>query len=514
MIIYFCDKFLTVQGLAGSDLSEGLTISNDLRTDELETGTTTFECDVHYTEETHQQAKSLASVGNYILSETADGRQSLYAIIETEDSTEDARITVYGEDDGMELINNTFSASAATEAHPIAWYINTLIYNSDFEIGVNEIPSRTRKLSWDGEDTAAARIQSVATQFDAEISYRFEVDGLTVKHRYLDIREAVGAETGLVLRLNQEVGSIIEKKTIEELATGLAVTGGTPEPTSSNKDPQPITLSGYSYDDGDFYTYKQYLLSRTALAEWDRTASWNKKLNTKDPVQGYIIRNYSYDTLSKKELCKHAITALKKLREPAVTYEVDISNAPEGIRLGDRINIVDDNGALYVSARVLKMEVSETEKTTKFTLGDYIVKSSGISEQLQDLANQWAELAKKAGTSTGGDSGVVLTLESSAGAIFKGTAVSTTLTAHVFRGGAELSSDAIAALGTVKWYRDGEEVTALSGKLSVTIPDDLPDTSGSSESSGTEYAKEGSGSYPVQFLHDHGWFPRLHMAIC
>ena len=173
------------------------------------------------------------------------------------------------------------------------------------------------------------------------------------------------------------------------------------------------------------------------------------------------------------------------------------SSSGQGIRLGDRINIVDDNGALYVSARVLKMEVSETEKTTKFTLGDYIVKSSGISEQLQDLANQWAELAKKAGTSTGGDSGVVLTLESSAGAIFKGTAVSTTLTAHVFRGGAELSSDAIAALGTVKWYRDCEEVTALSGKLSVTIPDDLPDTSGSSESSGTEYAKEGSGSYGI-----------------
>ena len=62
-----------------------------------------------------------------------------------------------------------------------------------------------------------------------------------------------------------------------------------------------------------------------------------------------------------------------------------------------------------------------------------------------------------------GDDAIVLHIESSAGTIFKNTSAATTLTAHLFRGGVELTSAQISALGTVKWYKDGSSTAAGTG---------------------------------------------------
>ena len=72
-----------------------------------------------------------------------------------------------------------------------------------------------------------------------------------------------------------------------------------------------------------------------------------------------------------------------------------------------------------------------------------------------------------------GDAGadaIVLTVTSSAGYIFKNTSAVTTLTAHVFQGGTELSGSEISELGTVKWYRDGGS-TAVGTGLTLSVTD-------------------------------------------
>ena len=60
-----------------------------------------------------------------------------------------------------------------------------------------------------------------------------------------------------------------------------------------------------------------------------------------------------------------------------------------------------------------------------------------------------------------GADAITMTITSSNGTIFKNTAITTTLTAHVYKAGAELDATAIAALGTIKWYKDGS-TTPLS----------------------------------------------------
>lgn len=51
----------------------------------------------------------------------------------------------------------------------------------------------------------------------------------------------------------------------------------------------------------------------------------------------------------------------------------------------------------------------------------------------------------------------VLSIESSTGTVFTDGVIETVLTARVFRGEHELSASQVAAVGTVRWYVDGEE---------------------------------------------------------
>ena len=62
-----------------------------------------------------------------------------------------------------------------------------------------------------------------------------------------------------------------------------------------------------------------------------------------------------------------------------------------------------------------------------------------------------------------GSDAITMAITSSAGFIFKNTKISTTLTAHVYKGGAEVTGTALAALGTVKWYRDGGSTAVGTG---------------------------------------------------
>ena len=65
------------------------------------------------------------------------------------------------------------------------------------------------------------------------------------------------------------------------------------------------------------------------------------------------------------------------------------------------------------------------------------------------------------GTGPAGADAITMSITSSNGTIFKNTGVSTTLTAHVYKAGVELNATQIAALGIIKWYKDGS-TTPLS----------------------------------------------------
>ena len=395
MIIYFADRAMNILGSASTGLPKGLMITNDKKTEEISEGVATFECDLDYDfvnsdegEEQEVDVKKLAAVGNFILKQSADSSEAeVYTIIDSTIDPIKKDASIYAEDAGLDLLNEVVGAYAADKAYNIAYYINKFAYDSGFEIGINEVSNLTRKLSWDGEDTATKRLLSVATQFDnTEIGFSFKVENMAVTGKYINVYKKRGNDSGVTLTIGKEVSGFRIKSSIADLATAYRCTGGTPEGSEN-----PITLNGYKYDDGDFYVEGSYVKSRKALEKWSRYQIKTEK--NKNDV-GHIVKSFTYDTTSKSELCNRAVSSLKKICDEAVTYEVELLYLPDGVKVGDTVSIVDDDDNIYLTARLLKLEMSESNDTKEAELGDYVRQGSGIDAKVMELAERFEKIAK------------------------------------------------------------------------------------------------------------------------
>ena len=392
MIIYFASRDMRVLGHATTTLQKGIVIIEDLKTEETETGVATFSCRVGFNEANRLELEAMTNAGNFLL-RSNEGENEFYTIIDAEIDSKDQSILIYAEDAGLDLINEIAGEFEATETQTAEWYINKYINDSGFVIGINEIPAtQTRKLKWEGEDTVTARLASIATQFGGyEISYSFDIKGLIITNKYVNIHKKRGKDDGIQLRLNKEIDKIITTKSVANLATAFVCEGGVPD-----KEEEPITLKGYAYDDGDFYVDANGTLkSRNAVGKWSRYY-WKDEPNQLAGNEGHIVRPYSYNTTDQATLCSHAITELKKCCDMEVNYEIDIKTLPEGVKIGDRINIIDDAGELYVSTRVLKLESSIVDDKYTATLGEHLIKTSGISQKVTELAANFAKTSQSA----------------------------------------------------------------------------------------------------------------------
>jgi len=395
VIIYFADRAMNILGSASTGLPKGLMITNDKKTEEISEGVAIFECNLDYNfanpdedEEQEVDVKKLAAVGNFILKQGADSSEAeVYTIIDSTIDPIKKDASIYAEDAGLDLLNEVVGAYAADKAYNIAYYINKFAYDSGFEIGINEVSNLTRKLSWDGEDTATKRLLSVATQFDnTEIGFSFKVENMAVTGKYINVYRNRGNDSGVTLTVGKEVSGFRIKSSIADLATAYRCTGGTPEGSEN-----PITLNGYKYDDGDFYVEGSYVKSRKALEKWSRYQIKTEK--NKNDV-GHIVKSFTYNTTSKSELCNRAVSSLKKICDEAVTYEVELLYLPDGVKVGDTVSIVDDDDNIYLTARLLKLEMSESNDTKEAELGDYVRQGSGIDAKVMELAERFEKIAK------------------------------------------------------------------------------------------------------------------------
>ena len=72
-----------------------------------------------------------------------------------------------------------------------------------------------------------------------------------------------------------------------------------------------------------------------------------------------------------------------------------------------------------------------------------------------------------------GQDALSMVIISSNGNIFKNTAIATTLSAHIYKGGIEVTGGALTALGTIKWYKDGGLSAVATGTNLTINPGDV-----------------------------------------
>lgn len=533
MILYFMDRAGTIIGTASTSLTGSLIISSDKKSEDVDSGASTFECDIVFSPDQRLYVESLISVGNIVLRYCADdisrsdnnksnpsesvskrrtinGFHDVFTIIETEVDSLNSTINFYAEDGGLDLLNDIADPYTATNK-PYSDYAKNALTRTGFDLrdSVAEEHKKTMSIEFKEASNVLQRLNDIATSFEYEFSFGFDILGMSVVDRWVEFTKERGNDTKKVIATDREINNIQIKKTIEKLATALLPTGN-----------DNLSLAGFEYDDGNYYVADQYLLSREALAKWGRFA-FDSSNNG-----GHIYRTYSCGAKDQKSLLDEALKELKKRVEPEINYTIDLAYLPDDVYCGDRINIVDDAGELYLSGRILKLDTSVIDNKKTVTFGEWIIKTSGISDRITELAEAFKAIADnrtfytwfayaddEKGNGISLDSTgkkymgisanrleeepddvsklnpkdfkwtviqetdsvdiVNLSITSSKGTMFYKTWVDTTLTAHVYLGGVEITLGDISSRlnSDIVWYAvvDSKPVTEIRNEMSVVI---------------------------------------------
>lgn len=392
MIVHFLDREYHQVGTASTEGGATDIRISDNNLGEFKSvadGYTSYKADVTYTPEQSALVQQMATAGQFILYKDRNGNPVWMEINDFSHDPGSLTDEISAEGASMDLLNETVGAYAADKAYPIAEYIQRFISDSGYEIGVNEIPDLTRKLSWDGiGDTALTRILSVATQFGVELDFDFDIDGLNVLHRYINIRKQIGGDRAVKLYQNVNLNDVRTEVNKDDLCTSIYGTGATPEGADA-----PINLVGYKWTDPDgrFVLGGDGILRDTVAVQ-----TWSRLRNANDPAptRSHIQRVMTYEAQTQAQLLQSVLSDLKKYNHPTVTYEADIAVLPEGVDIGDTIGLVDEGESLYLSARVLELNYSYSLESGTATLGDYLVQTDQVDPAYRELAEALAKQNK------------------------------------------------------------------------------------------------------------------------
>lgn len=381
MIIYFADRGFSVLGQASTSIRDGYTITDDTRKEAVDTAVASLDATITYTDSGRLELEAMCKPGNYLLAYDGDrepAQTACYMIVTTEQSVTDRTLTVYAEDSGLDLLNNLSGAYKGNATMKAGDYVKVFLDGTGFELLADNSTASAKACEWTDTETVSKRLLDVCDKFDTELTYGFDVSGMEVTRRWISIADAVGEEKNVNLYIDHEVNDITVKGSVENLATALMATG---------KDS--VNLKGFNVPSADSSRYEidpdGNLVDKVALEKWHRA----------DGETGNLYQKISDTNITNQaDLYNAAKEKLESLSDVVTNYEVDIAVMPDGVGLGDRINIIDDAGELYISGRILELETSVTSGKVKATLGEYIQESSGISDTVTKLAEQFAELSK------------------------------------------------------------------------------------------------------------------------
>ena len=422
-MLFILNRDFKILGLASNESEKTLNYYEDKLHTELTSGVSTFEFTVSKTQEDSKHLQE----GNYITFKNKKGKQLLFTITSMEE--DGLKKSVYCEDIGLDLLNETKGPLSSPTPQPVSWYIENSIGDSGWEIGVNEITHLSRTCNFDSYTNALGRILSILNSFDdSEVDFTVEFNGNTIAHQYINIYKRRGRETGIRLQSGIDLVEARRTVSIEDLATALIGVGGQQENENPDIDPITTTFNSIAYDDGRYYTYQGGIFDREANKTWSRYRKGQASSN------GFIVDFYEYDTNSPQELFNRTFSQLKKRNEPAVTYEVEVDQINKDLDIGDTITVVDTefNPPLYLAARVLSIDESENDDSkNKIKLGNYVVLESSIDAQLKELQ----ATLKNIRISWNDANQPELSVKSTKGEVFFNNVVSTNLQANILRGG-------------------------------------------------------------------------------
>ena len=351
-------------------------IYDDKHTLTLDAGSSSYEFKIDKADEASQYMDS----GNYIVLQDDDGKTWLFTILDYEETQYTK--TVYAEDAGIELLNKACDVWKSNGPHSFEYYFNIVTSGTPWKLGVNQLAGLERTLTYEGRDTGLGRLLSILKGFDnAECTFDVTVKMNAPSEFKINVYKQVGSDRSDVQMVyNHELNDITKKESRAEFVTALCGVGGTITPPEGQEaaEQENINFADLEYNKDGLVTTKGDKFLRAVDA--------NKRFNPGQTT--YIEAFYEYDTQSASELLNRTITRLKTYSEPQYTYTADAKVIDSTLKIGDTVTIIDHdyNPALYLSARVAKLEKSYTDpsqNTIEFC--NYRLLSSRLADKLAKL---------------------------------------------------------------------------------------------------------------------------------
>lgn len=350
----------------------------------------------------------------------------------------------------LELRNEDSRAYKANKAMTFKEYLDVFLFAGDNPIvlGINEVADKKLQLEWEGsEDSVLARLFSLANKFGAEIEFETVLNRhwgldkikLNVYREHDDKHQGIGKRrTDILLEYGHNIETIEIEENIDSLKTAIHATG------KDGLTPASVLIDERDTDGNQLYY--------SPIGDGSiRAVQARNQFTSKVNGEGYIAKNWTYETDNPNVLAAQALAELKKISKVEVTVKI---KGYEYLGIGDTI-IAQDTGynpVLNLEARISEQDIyfDNPENNTSTFTNVEILKSE-VDESLLTRVRELIESNKTYDVQ-------ILT---SNGYSFKNGQGKTTLIARVVDGPKEITGDFDLA-----WYI-GDELQATTISLDV-----------------------------------------------
>lgn len=427
MIYHILDRHFNPLTTIDTEAPKGIVVSEDKHAIEIVKGTrlNTLSMDIYKNtgpridefDPNSPLETTFIKEGCYIVFVDDNENKVCLSIQDITKETEQVR-SIQCEDLGMELINGDASQFPSERYQYIDYYINRELYDTGWEIGVNELEGNIKKLvDTSAEETPLARLQSICEAFGCEMIFTIEFKNTKVYKKLINIYFKIGTDkTSKIMYSGVDVLTMSKTVSINNIITALRDT---------NKG-----FNGLVIGDGRFYTQigESIVYDRVANAEY---GSGN---TSKERFTGWRIGATSSDYNSQIENYNQIRNMLEERSQPEFSADVNFLFTDDDLEVGDYITFIDEeyNPPLRIKARTIRKEINRSDQSENTaTISNIERLKSLVSSDLQAKQKEKNEL----------DSQYRLKLFADNGTGFvDGEPKITEIIAHVFQNGQDITN--------------------------------------------------------------------------
>ena len=248
----------------------------------------------------------------------------------------------------LELALEQAGAFKSDKPQTIAWYLekNTLLEFANMEIGVNEVSDKTRTLSFEQQDTKLERLHSIMAQFDAEFSFRTELnrDG-TLKRFIIDIYQKPDENHHGIGKVRGDVVLYFQNE-----LKGVQITSDKTQLFNAGNF---IGQDGVNLNDVEFEEKNELgqveFYSRRGDSLVFAPLSRERYPSTMNPgnADNWTRKDFETEYKDVNALKGYALRTIKQYAYPLMTYTVDVHSSfmenYKDVNLGDTVKIINNN---------------------------------------------------------------------------------------------------------------------------------------------------------------------------